>query len=412
MKLWAQIVIAIALGSACGFFLGPQAEMLKPIGTLFLHLLGMLIVPLIFSSMTCGITNISDPSKLGRVGIVAVILYAITTLLAIVFGITLVQWLQLGSDLHLAQVAPAVTKPLPTISDLISSLVPKNPVSAFAEGNVLQIIVFSTFFGVALTLAGEKAKPVVTLLEGISAVMFRMTSMVMAFSPIGVFALMAWTCGSFGLDVLVPVLKFLLSYWFACAAFVLVVFCGILKFLARLSPLPFFKSMGSVIATTASTCSSSASLPVTMQTAEEKLGISKSLTNFILPLGCSLNMNGSALFQAMSAIFLAQAYGIELHAQHIIALVTTVLMATLGTASIPGGGLLMLSMVLASVGIPLEGIAILAGIDRLRDMATTTLNITGDTVCAVYIAKRENELNLNTYYQQAPADSVELLSKG
>lgn len=139
-----------------------------------------------------------------------------------------------------------------------------------------------------------------------------------------------------------------------------------------------------------------------MQTAEEKLGISKGLTNFIMPLGCSLNMNGSALFQAMSAIFLAQAYGIELQLQHIVALTTTVLMATLGTASIPGGGLLMLSMVLASVGIPLEGIGILAGIDRLRDMATTTLNIAGDTVCAVYVAKRENELDLSKYYQYTP----------
>lgn len=401
MKLWAQIVIAIVLGTACGFLLGPQAELLKPIGTLFLNLLGMLIVPLIFSSMTCGITNISDPSKLGRVGLVAVALYAITTLIAIVFGIALTHWLQLGSDLHLAQVAPMQVKPLPSIADLISGLVPKNPVHAFAEGNVLQIIVFSTFFGVALNLAGEKAKSVVTFLEGVSSVMFRLTGIVMAFSPVGVFALMAWTTGSFGLDVLLPVVKFLLSYWVACISFVLIIFCPILKFLAKLSPWPFFKSMGSVFATTASTCSSSASLPVTMQTAEKKLGISKNLTNFIMPLGCSLNMNGSALFQAMSAIFLAQAYGIELHTQHIIALVTTVLMATLGTASIPGAGLLMLSMVLASVGIPLEGIAILAGIDRLRDMATTTLNIAGDTVCAVYIAKRENELDIATYYQHS-----------
>ncbi len=295
-------------------------------------------------------------------------------------------------------------KALPSVSELISNLVPKNPVTAFAEGNVVQIIIFSTFFGVALNFAGPKAKPVINFLEGLSAVMFSLTKIVMAVSPIGVFALMAWTCGSFGLDVLLPVLKFLLSYWAACILFVLIVFCPILKFMAKVSPWPFFRSMGSVFATTASTCSSSASLPVTMQTAEDKLGISKGLTNFIMPLGCSLNMNGSALFQAMSAIFLAQAYGIELQVQHIIALTTTVLMATLGTASIPGGGLLMLSMVLASVGIPIEGIAILAGIDRLRDMATTTLNIAGDTVCAVYIAKRENELDLGKYYQYNPIE--------
>ncbi len=399
MKLWAQIALAIVFGSTCGFILGPQAEVLKPIGTLFLNLLGMLIVPLIFASMTSGITNIADPSKLGRVGFIAVCLYAITTLIAIFMGISISHYLSLGSDLNLAQVATQEIKELPSVSELLSSLVPKNPVKAFSEGNVVQIIVFSTFFGIALNMAKEKAKPVIAFIEGLSNVMFSLTKIVMYISPIGVFALMAWTCGSFGLDVLVPLLKFLFSYWAACVLFAIIVFCPIIKFMARLSLWPFFRSMGSVFATTASTCSSSASLPITMQTAEEKLGISKGLTNFIMPLGCSLNMNGSALFQSMSAIFLAQAYGIELHLQHILALTTTVLMATLGTASIPGGGLLMLSMVLAAVGIPLEGIGILAGIDRLRDMATTTLNIAGDTVCAVYVAKRENELDLGTYYQ-------------
>ncbi len=403
MKLWAQIAIAIVLGSSCGFILGPDAEMLKPIGTLFLNLLGMLIVPLIFSSMTCGITNIADPGKLGRVGLIAVVMYGITTLIAIFFGISLSHWLQFGTELHFTQAVPIEAKALPSLSELISSLVPKNPVRAFADGNVVQIIVFSTFFGIALNMAGQKAKPVIAFLEGLSNVMFSLTKIVMHISPIGVFALMAWTCGSFGLDVLVPVIKFLFSYWLACALFAILIFCPVLKFLAKVSPWPFFKSMASAFATTASTCSSSASLPVTMQTAEEKLGISKGLTNFIMPLGCSLNMNGSALFQAMSAVFLAQAYGIELQIHHIVALTTTIIMATLGTASIPGGGLLMLSMVLAAVGIPLEGIAILAGIDRLRDMATTTLNIAGDTVCAVYVARRENELDLSKYYQQTPA---------
>ncbi len=407
MKLWAQIAIAIVLGSAIGFLLGPQAEMLKPIGTLFLNLLGMLIVPLIFSSMVCGITNIADPSKLGRVGLVAVILYAVTTLLAIFLGIGLSHWLALGKELHLAEVVSQEAKSIPTLSDLIANLVPKNPVRAFSEGNIVQIIIFSTFLGVAINLAGEKAKPIVQFFDGLSSVMFSFTKLVMAFSPIGVFALMAWTCGSFGLDVLVPVFKFLLSYWFACFIFAIIIFCPILKFMAKVSPWPFFRSMGGVFATTASTCSSSASLPVTMQTAEEKLGISKGLTNFIMPLGCSLNMNGSALFQAMSAIFLAQVYGIDLKLEHIVTLTTCVLMATLGTASIPGGGLLMLSMVLSSVGIPLEGIAILAGIDRLRDMATTTLNIAGDTVCAVYVAKREKELDLGKYYQFSPAKALQ-----
>ena len=408
MKLWHQIAIAIILGSISGFLLGPQAEYLKPIGTLFLNMLSMLVVPLIFASMTCGITNIACPKKLGRVGTVAVAIYAITTLMAIFFGIAIIDWLEIGKSLKLSQVAPVEMAALPVASDMLSNLIPRNPIAAFAEGNVAQIIIFSTLFGIALIMAGEKAKPVISVLEGLSSVMFSLTSIVMAVSPIGVFALMAWTCGSFGFDVLVPVFKFLLSYWIGSMIFIAVVFSFVLRFLARLSPWPFFRSMGSVFATTVSTCSSSASLPVTMQVCEEKLGISKGMTSFILPLGCSLNMNGSALFQGMSAVFLAQAYGIEFEVQHYIALTTTIIMATLGTASIPGGGLLMLSMVLASVGIPLEGIAILAGIDRLRDMATTTLNISGDTVCAVYIARREGEIDLDKYYQSTkvlqPAD--------
>lgn len=178
-----------------------------------------------------------------------------------------------------------------------------------------------------------------------------------------------------------------------------IVFSFILRIMAKLSPLPFFKSMVPVLATAASTCSSSASLPITLEVAQEKLGISKSMSNFILPLGCTLNMNGSSLFQAMSAIFIAQAYGVELGITHIITLVTTVCMASLGTASVPGAGLLMLSIVFASLGIPLEGLAILAGIDRLRDMATTPLNIAGDAVCAVYVAVCERELDSGVYYQ-------------
>jgi DAACS family dicarboxylate/amino acid:cation (Na+ or H+) symporter len=361
-----------------------------------------------FASMTLGITNIPDKGKLGRVGMTALFLYALTTLIAIGLGIGISSWLELGSGLHLAQSQPVETKGLPSIAELITSIVPKNPIHAFAEGAVLQILVFSTFFGISLNLAGEKAKPIISCLESLATVMLRMTGFVMKLSPIGVFALMAWTTGSFGLDVLVPVLQFLVSYWVAALVFILVVYCTILRVFAKLKPMPFFKSMTSVMATAASTCSSSASLPITMQTAEEKLGISKSLSNFVLPLGCSLNMNGSALFQSMSAIFIAQSYGIELQAQHLFALVATVLMATLGTASVPGGGLLMLSLVFTSVGIPLEGLAILAGIDRLRDMATTTLNITGDAVCAVYVAKKENELDESIYYKTelSPAAQV------
>jgi dicarboxylate/amino acid:cation (Na+ or H+) symporter, DAACS family len=399
MKLWAKIIIAIALGILTGFILGPKAEVLKPIGTLFLNLLNMLIVPLIFASMASGITNIPDTHKLGRVGGMTLVLYALTTLFAIVLGISLTLWLGIGESLHLAHHAPAEIKALPPLGDLLLSMIPKNPIKAFAEGNILQIIVFAAFFGTALNLVGQKAKAVTECVNALAQVMLKMTSYVMMISPIGVFALMAWACGSFGLDVLLPVGKFLSLYYAAAIIHIVVIFCGILWGIARLKPLPFFKSMAPVIACAASTCSSSASLPIALECSTERLGVSKPLANFVLPLGCSLNMNGSALFQAMGAVFMAQAYGIELEWQHLVTLTSTVILATLGTASIPGGGLLMLSIVFSSMGIPLEGIAILAGIDRLRDMATTILNITGDAVCAVVVAKQEGELNEAIYYQ-------------
>lgn len=408
MKLWLKIIIAMAAGLVTGIIFGPQAIYLKPIGSFFLGLLNMLMVPLVFASLTCGIANIPDVKKLGRIGGTAFALYGISTLFAILLGLVVALWTGSGASLNLPVHEAVKTKNLPELSDLLLSAIPKNPVKAFAEGNILQIIIFSTFFGVSLHLAGTRAKPIVDCLNALNHVMLKMTSLVMSFfSPLGVFALMAWACGSLGIAALLPVAHFLWSYYFASAIHILVIFCGIL-WLARLRILPFFKAMAPTIACALSTCSSSATLPVSIQCCIERLGISKPLAHFILPLGASLNMNGSSLFQAMSAVFLARAYGIELQWQHLVTLTSTVFLATLGTASIPGGGLIMLSVVCSSIGIPLEGVAILAGVDRLRDMATTTLNVIGDAVCAVLIAKQEQELNEEVYYNSvsSPIENI------
>jgi dicarboxylate/amino acid:cation (Na+ or H+) symporter, DAACS family len=400
MKLWAKSIIAITGGALTGIILGPSASVLKPVGTLFLNLLNLLIVPLVFSSMIMGVTSTPDTKRLGRVGGITLLMYAATTLVAIVLGMAVANWLHLGQDLHFTAQSVQTVKELPSFADLLLSFVPKNPIAPFVEGNIVQVILLSVAFCLALNKIGVQAKPIIDIVEALSSVMFKLTSFVMMLSPFGVFALMAWATGSFGLDLLVPVFKFLLSYYLAALIFTLVVFCGILVFMARLSPLPFFKGMLGAIVTAASTCSSSASLPCNIQCIE-KLGISKSLANFVLPLGCSLNMNGSALFQGMAALFIAECYGIELQLQHMFIIAATVILATIGTASIPGAGLIMLSIVFSSVGIPLEGIALLASVDRLRDMATTALNITGDAVCAVYVAKQEGELDETKYYEES-----------
>lgn len=403
MKLWLKILIALFLGTITGFFIHQGwlppivAEVLAPIGTIFLNLISMIIVFLILSSMTVGITSIHDPQKLGRVGLGSITLYAVTTMIAIATGLFFAEVFQPGAGLDLHTTNVVTMKETPSIKEMILAIFPTNPVASLAEGNVLQIIVFSLFLGISINFAGEKGKPLLRLLESLADVMFRLTSIIMEFSPIGVFAIMANVIGTFGFLILIPLMKLVGTYYAACLFHMVFVFCGILYFLAKVNPLPFFKGMGDAIMVAFSTCSSSASLPVTMHCVQKNLGVSKNITNFVIPLGSTLNMNGAAIYQGMAAIFISQAYGIYLDWTSIITIVLTATMSTIGAAGIPGTGFIMLSMVLTSVGLPIEGLAILASIDRIREMVSTAMNVMADAVCAVYIAKREGEFDERQY---------------
>lgn len=385
------------LGVLVGIVLGPYAMYLKPIGTMFLNLINMVIVLLVLSSMTIGITSIHDPKKLGRVGVKTLFLYLLTTAFAICIGLAMAKLFKPGVGLGLTTTVTKVNESTTSLSDLLLSIIPSNPIAAMAQGNFVQIIVFALFLGTAINLAGHKGKPVLDFFESLSDVMYRLTAIVMAFSPIGVFAIMAWVAGSFGIGVLIPLFKFLLAYYIACALHVLIVFCGMLKFLARLSPWPFFRGMGDAIMVAFSTCSSSATLPVSMHCVQKNLGISKNIANFVLPLGSTVNMNGAAIFQAMSAIFIAQAYSIDLSLNSILTIVVTSTLSAIGAAGVPGTGFIMLSVVVSSAGLPIEGLALLAGIDRIREMGSTVLNVLGDAVCAVYVAKQEGEMDVRQY---------------
>ena len=397
MKLWIKISIALVLGALTGLLLGPYAQYFKPIGTMFLNLINMIIVLLVLSSMTVGVTSIHDPKKLGRIGIKTLMLYLGTTATAILIGLAVAYLFQPGAALNLQAAVTPVAPQTIELKDLLLSIIPKNPIAAMAEGNFLQIIVFSIFLGVAINLSREKGRPLLAFLESLADVMYRLTSLVMEFSPIGVFAIMAWVAGSFGLKVLIPLFKFLAAYYFACALHVLIAFCGMIYFMARLNPWPFFKGMGDAIMVAFSTCSSAASLPVSMHCVQKNLGISRNITNFVLPLGATVNMNGAAIFQAMSALFIAQAYHIDLGPQAILTIVITATMSAIGAAGIPGTGFIMLSVVVSSAGLPIEGVALLAGIDRIREMGSTVLNVLGDAVCALCIAKQEGELDIRQY---------------
>lgn len=397
MKLWVKILIALVLGVITGVALGPSAEVLKPIGTLFLNLINMIIVLLVLSSMTVGITSIHDPQKLGRIGLKTLTMYLLTTIVAIAIGIFFGKLFHPGDGLGLQASSTLTTIETPSLTEMFLSIVPKNPVAALVEGNVLQIIVFALFLGISINFAGEKGKPLLELLESLADVMYRLTSIVMEFSPIGVFAIIASVTGTFGLSVLYPLMKLVIVYYLACGVHILFVFCGILWGLAKLSPTPFFKGMGDAIMVAFSTCSSSATLPVSMHCTQKNLGVSKNIVNFVLPLGSTVNMNGAAIYQGMAAIFIAQAYGIQLEWEALIIIVATATLSSIGAAGIPGTGFLMLSVVFTSVGLPIEGLALLAGIDRIREMISTVLNVLGDAVVAVYIAKQEGELDERQY---------------
>lgn len=399
MKLWVKILISIILGISTGIILGPKAEYFKPVGDIFLNLINMIIVLLVLSSMTVGIASIQDPKKLGRVGLKTFAVYLSTTVISIVLGILFAKLLNLGGGLDLQVVSDQVINvrtETKSIGEILRSIIPSNPVAALAEGNILQIIVFSVLLSVAINFSGDKGKPVLDFLESLAEVMYSLTSIVMEFSPIGVFAIMAWVAGSFGSEVLVSLIKFLMTYYMACFVHLFVVFCGIL-WAIKLNPWPFFKGMRDAIMVAFSTCSSSAALPVSMHCVQKNLGVSKNITNFVLPLGSTINMNGAALFQGMSVIFVAHAYGISLDLTSLLTIVVMGTLSSVGAAGIPGSGFIMLSMVFISVGLPVEGVGLLAGIDRLREMASASVNVLGDAVCAVYVAKQEGELNERQY---------------
>ena len=400
MKLWVKILIALALGVATGLIFGEKAAILQPIGDIFLSLISMIIVLLVLSSMTVGITSIHDPKKLGRVGLKSILLYLVTTGIAISIGLVFATIFEPGANVHLVRVTEIVLKEAPSLGDTLLDIIPKNPIDSLAKGNVLQIIVFAVFLGLAINFAGEKGRPVHEFLESLADVMYRLTSIVMEFSPFGVFAIMASVSGSFGFDALYGLLKFLVVFYAASLVHVMVVFCFILWGMARLHPWPFFRGMGDAIAMAFSTSSSSATLPVSMHCIQENLGVSKNISNFVLPLGSTINMNGAGIFQGMAVLFIAQAYGIELGWYNLVTIVVTATLSAVGAAGVPGSGFLMLSVVFASVGLPIEGLLLLAGIDRIREMGSTVLNVLGDSVCAVYIAKNEGELDERQYYHE------------
>ncbi|WP_323779398.1 dicarboxylate/amino acid:cation symporter [Leisingera sp.] len=400
--IWQKILLALFVGTGLGIILnltGNQAiaGSIKLIGTAFVSAIKMIIVPLIFVSLVCGMTAMTDLSRMGRIGIKTVAFYLGTTAFAIIIGLLFGTLLQPGAGLNLTA---AVTEAVPTgqsFGETVLGIIPVNPVAAAANGNVLQIIFFAIAFGLATNLAGDRGTPVRDLFEALNSVVISLAELVISAAPYGVFALMAWVAGTYGMDVLLPMSKVIFAVYIGCILHAVLVYGSLVAIIARLNPIRFFQGILEPQMVAFTSTSSSGTLPVTMAANSKNLGVDNKIASFTLPLGATINMDGTALYQGVTALFVAQAYGVDLTMGNHITIVLTATLASIGTAGVPGGGLIMLSLVLTSVGLPLEGIAIIAGIDRILDMARTTLNVTGDCACTVLIAKSEDELNLDTY---------------
>lgn len=402
LSLWKKIMVGMVLGVIVGVFLGPEAEVLKPIGTLFINAIKMLIIPLIFCSLIVGVTSMKDTSKMGRIGIKSVALYMGTTAIAISIGLGLATILTPGAGLNMAVTdLTSQAKEAPSIIQTFLNIVPKNPVGALAAGNILQIIVFALGLGIALNLCGEKGEPAIKVFDSLAEAMYKLTELVMKLAPYGVFGLIAWVTGKYGADILLPLIKVIGAVYIGCILHVLVFYSGMISLIGRLNPKRYLKGLLNPAAIAFTTTSSSGTLPATIKASREEMGVSKGVSSFVLPLGATINMDGTALYQGVCALFIAQAFGIDLAFYDYMAIILTSTLASIGTAGVPGAGLIMLSLVLTTVGLPLEGLAIVAGIDRILDMARTSVNVCGDLMVTTLIGKSENELDEAIYNKTA-----------
>ena len=395
LSLSTKILIALIVGIVVGVILQGSPDIannvIKPFGTLFLNLIKLIVVPLVLASLVVGTFGLGDVKKIGKIGGKTVVYFMLTTAFAIILGLILANLLNVGAGYTIPVDATADAKEIPKFIDTLLNIIPTNPFKAVVDGNMLQIIVFAIMLGVSIMATGVKGKPLREGFDALAEAMYKMTGAIMEYAPYGVFALIVPVVAVHGPGVLLPLLKVIIVVYIGCILHAIIAYGGTLKLLANYNPLKFFKivSPASIFAFT--TASSAATLPLTMKSSEE-LGVPKSIASFVIPLGATINMDGTALYQGVCAFFIAQVYGINLTIGQQVTVVLTATLASIGTAGVPGAGLIMLTMVLQAIGLPLEGLALIAGIDRILDMARTSLNITGDAACAVIVASSEKEL--------------------
>ncbi len=405
--LSTKIFIALLTGAVAGVLIHyfmPDSSfkndilmngILYVLGNGFIRLMQMLVVPLVFCSLVCGSMAIGDTKTLGKVGIKTIIFYILTTALAISLALGVASLINPGVGMDITVTEGTTTSATASINfaETLLNIIPKNIFESLATGDMLPVIVFALFVGIMLAKLGNKASTVANFFSQFNDVMMEMTMAIMKAAPIGVFCLIAKTFAGIGFDAFVPMLKYMISVILALALQCFGVYQILLFIFTRLNPFKFIKKFFPVMAFAFSTSTSNATIPMSVDTLSKKIGVSKRISSFTIPLGATINMDGTSIMQGVAVIFIAQAYGMSLTPSAILTVIATATIASIGTAGVPSVGLVTLSMVLSSVGLPTEGIALIMGIDRILDMLRTAVNITGDAVCTTIIAKLEGAFN-------------------
>ncbi|AIF41951.1 dicarboxylate/amino acid:cation symporter [Virgibacillus sp. SK37] len=402
MSLTKKILIALALGVIVGIglsfsspdlFEGINKYALEPVGQIFLNLIMMIVVPIVFVSIVIGTAGLGDPAKLGRIGIQTIVFYLVTTAIALSIGLGVGYLLEPGkAGVFDTSNADYSAESPPPIMETLVNIIPSNPLEAMTSGDMLQIIAFAIFIGVALAVLGEKTAGIYRLFEQANDILIFLVNGIMKTAPYGAFALIASAIGDAGLDALGSMFMYMVAVILSLIIHGAVTYSLAIKGIGKASPLKFYKEFFPAMSVAFSTSSSSATLPVSMKMAQERLGVKKSISSFVQPLGATINMDGTAIMQAVATVFIAQVYAISLGFNDILMIILTATLASIGTAGVPGVGLIMLSMVLKQIGLPVEGIALIIGVDRLLDMLRTSLNITGDATCAYIISEHDKRL--------------------
>ena len=404
IKLTKQILVAMVVGFSIGAllhgfdwsenaFVGEflVGGIFSLGGQIFIKTLKLLVVPLVFVSLVCGASSLAGGNNMGRIGLKTVALYLMTTAIAITLALTVANIINPGLGINMAEGMTFQAKEAPPFTQVVLDIFPSNPVSAMAEGNMLQIIVFALLLGVALTRAGDAGLALKASFDRWNEVIMQLVMMLMLAAPVGVFCLMVTLGAQLGFGAIVDLLAYFLCVLLVLALHFLITYPTLIKLLVRVSPVLFYQHMAPVMAFAFSTASSGATLPVTLETVKKRIGVRNEIASFVVPVGATINMDGTAIMQGVATVFIAQAFNVDIGLTGYLMVILTATMASIGTAAVPGVGLITLALVLTQVGLPVEGIALIIGVDRLLDMTRTVVNVVGDATVSSVVARSEGQ---------------------